>query len=230
MGLGWFLIPTLGGYWFLTHLNLTRYATLRESGYHVFFRAAIAGGFLAVLARLVVLLLNYSFPQVGEIWEPYAPFPYSGTAILSVLLGVVLPIVGNRCYSREKAARRMARKSGNLVELLISESIRQQKLVEISLRSGKSYIGLARESGITSQGESDIALIPVASGYRDKDTQELKITTDYARVIQESLKESPETSNLVYTDFQVVIPMSEVISARIFDFRVYNIVGRISTA
>ena len=225
MGLGWFLIPTLGGYWFLTHLNFTRYGALRDSGYHVFFRAAIAGGFLAALARLVVLFLNYSFPQAGEIWELYAPFPHSGTAVLSVLLGFVLPFIGNRFYSQEKAARRIARESGNLVELLISKSIRQQKLIEISLRSGKSYIGFARESGITSQGESDIALIPMASGYRDKDTQELKITTDYARVIQESLKEPPETSNLVYTDFQVVIPMSEIISARIFNFRVYNSVA-----
>ena len=222
MGLGWFLIPTLGGYWFLTHLNFTRYGALRDSGYHVFFRAAIAGGFLAALARLVVLLLNCSFPQAWEIWELYAPFPHSGTAVLSVLLGVVLPFIGNRFYSQEEAARRIARESGDLIELIISESIEEQKLVEISLRSGKSYIGFALESGITRQGESDIALIPTASGYRNKDTQELEITNHYAPVVQESLQSSSIAPDLVLRDFQVVLPMSEIISARVFDPEVYE--------
>ena len=67
MGLGWFLIPTLGGYWFLTHLYFTRYGALRDSGYRVFFRAAIAGGILAALARAIVLFLNHCFPQISGI-------------------------------------------------------------------------------------------------------------------------------------------------------------------
>ena len=116
----------------------------------------------------------------------------------------------------------MARESGDLIELLISESIEEQKVVEISLRSGKSYIGFALESGITRQGESDIALIPIASGYRNKDTQELEITNDYARVILESLDDPSPGPSLVYKDFQIVIPMSEIVSARIFYFEVYQ--------
>ncbi len=116
----------------------------------------------------------------------------------------------------------MARESGDLIELLISESIEEQKVVEISLRSGKSYIGFALESGITRQGESDIALIPIASGYRNKDTQELEITNDYARVILESLDDPSPSPSLVYKDFQIVIPMSEIVSARIFHFEVYQ--------
>ena len=116
----------------------------------------------------------------------------------------------------------MARESGDLIELLISESIQEQKVVEISLRSGKSYIGFALESGITRQGESDIALIPIANGYRNKDTQELEITNDYARVILESLDDPSPGPSLVYKDFQIVIPMSEIVSARIFYFEVYQ--------
>ena len=97
-----------------------------------------------------------------------------------------------------------------------------KKLVEISLRSGKSYIGFALESGITRQGESDIALIPTASGYRDKDSQELKITTEYARVIQESLEEQSQAQSLTYRDFQIIIPISEIVSARVFYLEVYE--------
>ena len=141
---------------------------------------------------------------------------------LSVLLGFVLPFVANHCYSQEKAARRIARESGDLIELLISESIEEQKVVEVSLRSGKSYIGFALESGITRQGEADIALIPIASGYRDKDTQELEITNYYAAVIKKSLDNPSTSPGRVYEDFQIVIPMSEIVSARIFYFDVYQ--------
>ena len=136
MGLGWFLIPALAGYWFLTHLHLTRYNLLREAGYHVFFQAALAGGVLAVLARMIVLFVNYYFPQVSEIWKPYAPFPYSGTAILSVILGFVLPLIGNRFFTQEKSARKTARESGDLIELLISESIEEQKLNHLQNTAG----------------------------------------------------------------------------------------------
>ena len=224
MGLGWFLIPALAGYWFLTHLHFTRYGVLRESGYHVFFQAAFAGGVLAVLARVIVLFLNHCFPQVNEIWRPYAPFPYSGTAIISVILGFVLPFIGNQFYSQGKAARRTARESGDLIELLISESIEEQKLIEVSLRTGKSYIGFALESGMTRRGEADIALIPVASGHRNKDTQKLEITDNYAPVIQKflNLEDSSYPPELVYKDFQIVLPISEIVSARVFYFEMYK--------
>ncbi len=48
------------------------------------------------------------------------------------------------------------------------------------MKTGKSYIGFAWESGVSTSGVTDVAVLPLASGYRDSDTQELKITTHYA--------------------------------------------------
>ena len=221
MGLGLLFIPTLGGYWFLTHLYYTRYGVLRDSGYHVLFKSAIAGCSLVVVARLIIVfLLNSLLPHVGEIWKSHVPFDYYGTAVLSALLGLVLPLVINRFYNEEKAARETAAESGNLIELLIRESIDTKELVELSLRSGKSYIGFVFESGIARHGESDVALLPMASGYRKEDTRELELTTDYAPVLWKSLE---ELSSLVYEDFRIVIPMSEIVTARIFDPDVYEL-------
>lgn len=218
MGLGLFLIPTLAGYWFLTHLHATRYVTLRASGYHVFFRAAIAGGILFLFSYTLLLPLEHAVPQIAAMWVRSVPIPYSGTAVLSALLGFILPAVGNQFYGEEKAARQTARKSRDPIELLMVESIEQQKLIEISLRTGKSYVGFALEGGIT-QGEPYIALIPMASGYRNAATQELRLTTHYAPVIQASLE---AVSNLVYEDFRIAIPISEIMSARIFHPDVYE--------
>ena len=138
MGLGLFLVSALGGYWFLTHLHFTRYDALRDSGYHVFFRAAVTGGILAGIAHLIVFPLHYLLPWMDPAWESFASIPYSPRAILlSTLLGLVLPLVGNCFYSREKAARRSDERAGNLIELLVAESIEHQKLVEISLKNRK---------------------------------------------------------------------------------------------
>ena len=125
MGIEWFLVPTLAGYWFLTHLNLTRFRIPRDSGYHVFFRAAFTGGVLVIIARVVVIGLNTHFTELTDTWEYFAPFPYSSTALVSVLLGIVSPPILNLCFSREDAAERVALQSGDLLEFLIAKSIQE---------------------------------------------------------------------------------------------------------
>ena len=219
MGLGLLLIPAIGGYWFLTHFNYTRYQAARDSGYHVLFRSAFAGLALFVLAYAIVLLLDYLLPQLGDRWDRYVPISYSAPAVLSVLLGVLLPGVANRFFDEEAAALKVARDNGDLVELLIADSIADQKLVELSLRNGKSYIGLGLVSGIGKSGDADIIIVPMASGYRHKDTQELAITTYYSPVIDQA----SDSLGLSYQDFRIVIPMSEIVSARLFFPEAYEL-------
>ena len=216
MNLGLFLIPILGGYWLLTHLYLTRFGALRDSGYHLFFRSAFYGLVLAFVAYLIILVLEHYFPWIDDLWKLHAPSRYYGAAILSIVLGLLLPFILNPFCNREKAALRVAKNSGDLIELMIAESLDREMLIELSLRSGKSYIGFALKSEMAERTESDIALIPIASGHRDKDTQELEITTNYAPVIQKCLEDGSDPSDLINEDFRVVIPRSEIISTRLF--------------
>ena len=240
MNLGLLLLPVLGGYLFLTRTYFTRYNAIRDSGYHLFFRSAAAGFLLGMVAHLLLFFLDECFPPIRKSWKPHLPSEYDDTAILSLALGFVLPFLFNllgllgRAFDRrglalgfvlpflfndrEKAAQQAARRRGGFIELLIADSRTRGKLVEFSLRSGKSYIGFTSgfsiEGGIVRRDESDVALIPMASGYRDNDTKELKITTYYAPVIQEWLEENePDSSG---NDFEIVFPISEIVSARIF--------------
>lgn len=239
MGLGLLLVPALAGYWLITRLHYTHYLAARSSGYHVLFLAGLAGGVLFGIAYLITFILRYYFPEAGREWDSFAPAQYSDAVLLSALLGGIMPFAGNlldglmqaarqsesppsltkilrgnpRNASRRAAARRTAAESGDFIKLLIASSIDQNQAIEFSLRSGKSYIGLALESGIESVGDSDVSLVPIWSGYRDKATQELIITTEYASVIRESLAGNPP---IAFQDFQVVIPMSEIVSARTF--------------
>ena len=212
MDFGLYLVPILSGYWFLTHLYYTNYNVVRASGYHVFFQSAIAGGLLFVFAQMIIFLLKLCVAD-NAIFISSALASNSAPFIGSALSGFVLPSMGNRFYGREKSAARIAEINGYRLDLLLAQSVKEQEFVELSLRSRKSYIGLILGSEITRHGEPDIALIPLVSGYRDKDTLELEFTTNYAPAIKKSLE---DVSGLQHEDFQIVISRNEVVSARIF--------------
>ena len=220
MGLGLLLIPSLAGYWFLQHANFTRYEIHRQSGYHLLFRAALAGIILAGFAHTIALIINHIAPQWRATWHSVVAISYLDTAILSIVLSLVLPPIINMFDSREKAAKRSAQRYGDLMELLIADSIERQKMVELSLQNGKSYIGYAIERSITNPRACDVALTPVASGYRSSETHELHITTHYAPVIQKWRGDEASEDDIIL-DFRIVISREEICSARLFDPAVY---------
>ena len=209
-----FIIPAIGGYWFLNSLHCTRHKLARGSGYHTLLQSAVAGGLLFGFAHLVIIVIHRWLPQFAEFWQSYIPYHFSDTAALGVLLSVALPVVGNRVWTEEKSAQRAVSESGDHIELLISESIVRESMVEITLKSRKSYIGFALKRRMVNISEPDISIFPMASGYRNEETLELEITTNYAPVI--------EDSELDYADFQVVIPKSEIVSVRLFDPEFYQ--------
>ena len=167
------LLPVLGGYWLLTHLTPTRTETLRQSGYHVAFRSAAIGLLLLITAYAALLgaeewscLLKHQFLPI----EIRADFEHA--AIASVALGFLAPLLLNPLFDRGKAEERVAAKHGDLVELLIADALRHSKLIEVSLKSGKAYVGFVLGNTISRWPEADLALLPMSSGYRDKDNQE----------------------------------------------------------
>ena len=220
MALGLLLLPAIGGYWFLTHFNYTRFQAVRDSGYHVLFRSALWGGLLFCLARVLTLVLDSQYPGTSALWGHHFPNPYSLEVVLSIFLGFLLPLIMNWFYSAERGSKKAARDNGDHIELLLSESIERGLWVEISLRNRKSYVGFALESGVGISGETDIALIPMASGYRDKATLDLQISMDYVPIILKYAYDPEE--GLQEEDFRIVIPISEVVSVRLFNDVVYE--------
>ena len=223
MGLGLLLIPSLGGYWFLRHANFTRFEIQRSSGYHLLFRSAIVGVVLAFFAHLIAFIVNLFVPQIRSIMYDYIAVNHIDTAAFSIVLAVASPPLINKFYDRQQAVKRAADTYGDLIELLLTDSIERRKMVEISLRTGKSYIGYALHASIARPGDSDVTIVPVASGYRSDETRELIITTHYSPIIKEWIdrQESPLVSHTI-RDFKVVLPRSEVCSARLFDPAVYR--------
>ncbi|MDE0062961.1 MAG: hypothetical protein OXU72_09250 [Gammaproteobacteria bacterium] len=89
------------------------------------------------------------------------------------------------------------------------------RFVELSLASGKSYVGSPIQGTFGHRDGGDVALIPLASGYRDNDSRDLVMTTNYAPAIEDQL------SDLALDDFKVAFPMRDIVSARLFDQELY---------
>lgn len=215
---------------------------MRESGYHLLFNSVLYGIPLYFVARLYTFVLDLFVPSLTMFWDGHVPEPFTSEVMLSLFFGWYLPHLLNlhHDYDEEGCARRSAEEFGNQIELVIDQAMRDEELVELTLRSRKSYVGYGRESGIGKSSDTDIVLAPVLSGYRDEMTLKLKLDTDYTETFEKyiseyesSIKEFEEVAGESFEersfgtiekfrDFLVVIPLSEVVSARRFDQTVYK--------
>nr|BDD47168.1 hypothetical protein 30 [Saccharospirillaceae bacterium] len=103
-------------------------------------------------------------------------------------------------------------------------------LIELSLKNGKSYIGIPAATSLPDiQNDHDYLLIlPFYSGYRD-DKHDLIITTDYEKYYflqkdsnGENVNYSEKERRNVYETFQIAIYLDEIVTARRFDIEAYD--------
>ena len=87
------LLALLGGYFYLVARYRHQYTILRQSSYHLFFRAALWGLWFLVLARVVVFVGVAAVPSSAVWWagieDQFVPTrhrAYAGTATLALLL------------------------------------------------------------------------------------------------------------------------------------------------
>ena len=217
MDFGLLLLPSIGGYWFLTHFNNTQFNTRRESGHHLLFKSVIVGGLLYGVSLIIALFVNARCPWGKVLWESHIPGSFPIEVVLSIVLGFLLPLILNRLYGREQGARKAAFNHGDRIELLFADAVSHLDMVEVSLRNRKSYIGFPMDTGLgVITGEPEIALLPFFSGYRANDTLELRITIDYRPVLDEYREHN----------FKVVVPKSEVVTARLFNYQIFERFGQ----
>ena len=68
-----------------------------------------------------------------------------------------------------------------------------------------------------------IRILPLVSGYRDQDTHEFYITTDYLGVLGVvDDDENPYLDHLELEDFEVVIPTDQICSCHLFDLEAFE--------
>lgn len=108
------------------------------------------------------------------------------------------------------------------LDVLLSDSLNKLVPIQITISNRKIYIGIAL-THVTCEDFSRreyISVLPLRSGYRDKDTLQHVLTNDYDGFYRSS-------DDVDLSAFRVVIPVSEIISAAFFDSTAHAAIAKV---
>lgn len=240
------LLALLGGYWFIHLSFFYRFRAQTLTGYRLVFEAALVGfGFVAL-----AFLVRFFFRDgevgscVAQVWSEVAG---PGAEVLGVLVLALLLVPpaawlsnvfeGLRELSRvpelwddsfpthqdllqasyNHALDKALHRSGNELSLLFHAAALSQQTVNLTLRNGKVYVGWIKRSPGLKPDEQYVRLAPLMSGYRKEESHEVFFNIDYPSDEYEDAR-----SPIELEEFEVILPVAEIVSARLFDFDVYE--------
>jgi hypothetical protein len=212
----------LGGYLFITYWHFTRFDSKRYSGERLIFHSALAGFVFLALSFVAVTSLEAAVPGFYRWWHETIPIPHAGVSLGALLLALFFCVVLNRFVDRSKQIKRTITEWNDYLEILLQRALDETRQIAITLTSGKVYIGFVVGSFDPVYDRKYIVLLPTISGYRDPPSHTLILTTDYTAVYQQLIEEDESRLIRAVDDFQLVMPVSEILSANLFDWRVYD--------
>ena len=211
-----FLLPILAGYILINSLFLTRFRAQRLDNYRLLIESMFAGVIVYSIARVLAVWIQ-SNRRIMEIaqWlnERGVAYPHAGTAILAAGVALFLALIVNLVIRKDRAKRILVARNDNGFLRLFHEAIAENRMVSVSLSSKKVYIGYVLRTPNLSPQEQFVGLLPVVSGYRDKDTLRLVPTTDYGPAISSGVTPA--------NDFEITFALSSIESANLFDPKAY---------
>ena len=157
----------------------------------------LAGFGLYESTNFLGYILGYGHPidRIDQNWHPDRRivawqnwYPVGQFLVCTIIVTYVVPFVFNLFVSKRKAAKKVATKNGDFFKLLIQQAVDNNLPVELSLLSGKSYVGFVESFRIVIENPSvkkfgdDVVLMPTLSGYRKEETRELVFTTNYSSI------------------------------------------------
>ena len=220
------IVMALGGYVFVNTFDLTRMRTPRWDGYNMLFACGVVGILLTLISFPLALRTMHWFDGT---W-PARAGPWFVAGFWAILIAWLIAALMNifmdyfLVQPKSKSIRKLAARQGNFIEVLLYDAIEERRIVELSLVSGKSYIGWPLHSVYATHGTTrDIELVALFSGHRDEHTQKLKLDLYYDADIRHEIatQYSEGRREVDLSGFKVVIPAERVVSARFFDQKIY---------
>jgi hypothetical protein len=246
------LLPLLGGFIFASLWHPTKYYTQRADTYRLIFTASVTGAVFLFLACVIVSLLTYLVPSVcqpiNRLWHDVFPYANSGRATLAFAMGAFLWWPANKKCSDTAAVSRAILSKRDPLELLLRRALGEVKLVSVTLKSGKVYVGTIQSNFNPAYPMEHVSMLPAFSGYRDKITKKMELTLSYFEALKpareklleidreilqmldqeiskenmrKSQKKLEERKNILQ-DYEVVLPIDELQSVNIFHVNLYK--------
>jgi hypothetical protein len=195
---------------------LTKFRAQRHDAYRLVIEALLFGVVIFAVARVGTL---YAYKTGWGTWletfllQDGITYPFAGTAVFAAALAAILAGVGNLMIGSEQAKRIILRKHDNGHLRLLHKAATEPRMVSVTLSCKKVYIGYVLRTPNLSPQEQFVGILPIVSGHRHKDTQELVITTNYGPAISAGLF-PPE-------DFEITVSLASIEIASFFEPRAY---------
>jgi len=229
------LLPLIAGYFLLVRSKLYKYNIQRFTQNRILFACVATSVVILFFAFVVRTLVEVFFPTVIPfIIEtlkivPVQKADYLWTAVFTFLLTLAYTWLTNLIiyiFWKESAPVEWAvDKHGDEIGKLFKLSLKDGKLIHITLKNNKVYVGFSATIP-EPQKTNYLTLTPILSGYRNSDTKEITFTTDYLKGIEAyitDIQEKNDTDQLKLLSMDVIIRQDEILTAGIYIQEIFNI-------
>ena len=235
MGTAIFMVLMVCGYWYSSHDLSTRFKFKRSFGWDVYFLVALYGcvfvlqGMLATavlwLALLTGSLVTNALPAIFGPEYHHWHMTFMNWTFLGIQAPVVImlafavvfwlwrsnwsPTARLDTSGRRELYKHLSRANG--VEGLVYQCMEKGDLAWITLTSQRIYIGMIHTATFDSADANNIVLIPMLSGYRDRETLDLHVEHNYS-----AWYDAHDIDVRAAVDFRKVLLLSQVESLSLF--------------
>ncbi|OYD41157.1 hypothetical protein [Sphingobacterium cellulitidis] len=218
------VLPLAAGYYILTKSFYFKFVTQRLDRQRLFFETVICAVFILIGAFLLKSFIydqffTNEFQHSFKKLNPLRTTPHSGMVGISFLLTVALTHLTNLLANNKKEINKAIKLIGNEFELMASKSFNEKRLVLLTLKNDKFYIGWVKELPIPSYSNY-LRIIPLFSGYRD-DEKKLEFTSHYFKAYEKLIHDENKLED-THLNIDVVMPISEVITISFYDQDIYD--------
>lgn len=238
MEFGLSLLPLLGGFLFLVIIRPSVPSLQRLEGYNLLLPIVCFG----VIADLTASLLLYGYTKtIAENVTLIAEIPifqyfedlkldtaaYSATHLLSIPVSLASAFVAKaalKLFDQTQWLRSYVQDDGSQLEVFLIDAQLRDKMISITLKNRKVYVGLVVESEFSRKKENEedyyLKILPTLSGYRDPNSLRVVFTTRYSDKWTD--KDLMKRTKLKVSDFEILISGNEVMTISKFDYTVYQ--------
>ena len=210
------ILALLAGFCFLHRCYSFKFRAQLLDGYRLLLYCSLAGAATLAVSRSLVLFLKLSsgFWKVRPLWDQFARVPYLGTFCLCIPVGLLCAEVWNIFVDPEECRQTEVTRNGDALMELMQRAVNEERMLSITFDSRKWYAGYLVEAPNLKPSEKYFKLLPILSGYRDKDTLVARRTLSYVDINQ--------IPGVNPADFVITLPIGAVRTANLFDPAVYE--------
>jgi hypothetical protein len=214
------VLALIAGFCFIHSCYRFKFRAQMLDGYRLLFHCSVAGAIILAVSRALVCFFRLFslFWKYRPLWNSYGDIPYLGTFVLCIPVGIGSAKVWNLFVSRDQGRESAVETDGDSLMSLMQKALNGGRMLSITLESRKWYAGYLVDAPDLRPSEKYFSLLPVLSGYRDKDTLEARRTLRYDQVYEKIA----EGDGISPEDFVITLPLASVRTANLFDLAVYE--------